>query len=127
MRRRAFIAGLGSAAAWPVVARGQGAAKVARIGVLWPNPPATFEFLREGLKELGYIDGQKIRYEVRWAEDKLDRLPELARELVDLPVDVLVTLAPPATVAAKNATRSIPIVFVAIGDPVSSGLVVSWP
>ena len=75
------------------------------------------------LEERGYIEGQNLDFEFRWAEGKLDQLPELARELVGIPVDLIVTLAPPATVAARNATQTIPIVFVAIGEPVASGLV----
>jgi putative ABC transport system substrate-binding protein len=125
LKRREFITALGGAMAWPLAARAQDTKKIPRIGVLWPNPPATFEFMRQGLKERGYIEGQSIRFEFRWAEGKLDQLPELARELVSIPVDVIVTLAPPATVAAKNASQTIPIVFVAIGEPVASGLVTS--
>jgi putative tryptophan/tyrosine transport system substrate-binding protein len=126
MRRGEFITLIGGAAvAWPLAARAQDTKRIPRIGVLWPNPPATFEFMRQGLKERGYIEGQSIKFEFRWAEGKLDQLPELARELVGIPVDVLVTLAPPATVAARNATQTIPIVFVAIGEPVASGLVAS--
>ena len=117
MRRREFITLLGGATAWPLAARAQQAKKVPRIGVLWPNPPATFEFMREGLKDLGYVEGRNIDFEFRWAEGKLDQLPELARELVGIPVDLIVTLAPPATLAARNATYTIPIVFVAIGEP----------
>jgi putative ABC transport system substrate-binding protein len=93
--------------------------------VLWPNPPATFEFLRQGLRELGYVEGRSISFEFRFAEAKLDQLPELARELVGIPVDALVTLAPPATMAARAATQTIPIVFVAMGEPVASGAVAS--
>jgi putative ABC transport system substrate-binding protein len=96
-----------------------------RIGVLWPNPPATFEFVRQGLRELGHVEGRSIIFEYRWAQGRLGELPELAAELVRLKVDLIVTLAPQATIAAKNATRTIPIVFVAIGDPVTSGLVPS--
>jgi putative ABC transport system substrate-binding protein len=77
------------------------------------------------LRERGYIEGQNVRFEFRWAEGKLDQLPQLARELVAMPVDVMVTLAPPATLAAKSATQTIPIVFVAMGEPVASGLVAS--
>ena len=123
IRRREFIVALGGAAAWPFAARAQDTKRIPRIGVLWPNPPATFEFMRQGLRERGYIEDQNIKFEFRWAEGKLDQLPELAGELVGIPVDVLVTLAPPATVAARNATQTIPIVFVAIGEPVASGLV----
>jgi putative ABC transport system substrate-binding protein len=104
---------------------GAQAKPVPRVGVLWPNPPATFEWVRQGLRELGYVEGRDVTFEYRWAEGKLDRLPELAAELVGLKVDVIVTLAPPASVAAKKATATIPIVFVAIGDPVASGLVES--
>jgi putative ABC transport system substrate-binding protein len=126
LQRREFITLLGgTAAAWPGAARAQQPRKIPMIGVLWPNPPITFEFMRQGMRERGYIEGQNIRFEFRWAEGKLDQLPELARELVDIPVDVILTLAPPATVAARNATQTIPIVFVAIGEPVASGLVAS--
>jgi len=126
MKRRDFITLFGGAAAgWPLGARAQQPRKIPIIGVLWPNPPMTFEFMRQGLREHGYIEGQNIRFEFRWAEGKLDQLPELARELVGIPVDVIVTLAPPAAVAARHATQTVPIVFVAVGEPVASGLVVS--
>lgn len=125
-RRREFITLVGGGGvAWSFAALAQNAKRLPRIGVLWPNPPATFEFMRQGLVERGYIDGQSIRFEFRFAEGKLDQLPELARELVGIPVDVIVTLAPPATLAAKQATQTIPIVFVANGEPVASGLVAS--
>jgi putative tryptophan/tyrosine transport system substrate-binding protein len=121
VKRREFITLIGgAAAAWPVAARAQQAKKIPRIGVLWPNPRATFEFMRQGLKDLGYVEGRNIDFEFRWAEGKLDQLPELARELVGIPVDLIVTLAPPATLAARNATFTIPIVFVAIGDAFST-------
>ncbi len=123
MKRREFITLLGSAAAvWPLAASAQ-SKKVPVIGVLWPNPPAQFEFIRQGLVDLGYVEGKNIRFEFRWAEGALDRLPELAQELVRLPVDLIITLAPPATLAAKRATQTIPIVFVAMGDPLASGVV----
>jgi putative tryptophan/tyrosine transport system substrate-binding protein len=125
IRRREFITLLGgAAAAWPLAARAE-ARKIPRIGVLWPNPPATFDFMRQGLKDFGYVEGQNISFEFRWAEGKLDQLPELAAELVRLQVDVIVTLAPQATLAAKHATQTIPIVFVAMGDPLASGVVAS--
>ena len=97
--------------------------RVPKIGVLWPNPPATFDFIRQGLTELGYVEGRNIAFEYRWAQDKLGQLPELAAELVQLKVDLIITLAPQATIAAKNATQTIPIVFVAMGDPVASGVI----
>ena len=126
MRRRDFIKTVaGSAVAWPFAVRAQQAKQTPRIGVLWPNPPATFEFMREGLKDFGYVEGRNIAFEFRWAEAKLDQLPELTADLVRLQVDVIVTLGPPATLAAKHATQTIPIVFVAMGDPVASGVVAS--
>jgi len=125
MRRREVIGLLGGAAMWPLASRAQQPRKMPRIGVLWPNPPATFEFLRQGLSDFGYVQGRNIEFEFRWAEGKLDQLPELAAELVRLQVDVIVTLAPQATLAAKQATQTIPIVFVAMGDPLASGVVAS--
>ena len=125
MRRREFITLLGGAAAWPLAAHAQQGKKIPRIGVLWPNPPATFDFLRQGLKDFGYVEGRNIAFEFRWAEGALDKLPEMAAEIVRLQVDVIVTLAPQATLAAKQATQTIPIVFVAMGDPVASGVVSS--
>ncbi|HXL48887.1 MAG TPA: ABC transporter substrate-binding protein [Xanthobacteraceae bacterium] len=124
IKRRVFLALL-AAAAWPLAARAQQTKKILRVGVLWPNPPATFEFMRQGLNDFGYVEGQNVAFEFRWAEGKLDQLPELAAELVRLQVDVIVTLAPQATLAAKQATQTIPIVFVAMGDPVASGVVAS--
>jgi len=125
MKRRAFIAGLGVAAAWPLVAQGQQPKKAPLIGVLWPNPPSRFEFIRQGLMDLGYVEGKNIRFEFRWAEGALDQLPEMAQDLVRVPVDLIVTLGPPATLAAQRATQTIPIVFVAMGDPLASGVVAS--
>jgi putative tryptophan/tyrosine transport system substrate-binding protein len=125
VKRREFIAGLGGAAAWPVVAHAQQSKKIPVIGVLWPNPPSQFEFLRQGLTELGYVEGKNIRFEFRWAQGKLDQLPELAQDLVHIPVDLIITLAPEATLAAQRATRTIPIVFVAMGCPLASGVVAS--
>src|SRR6478672_5982587 len=126
MKRREFITLLGGmAVGWPVASHAQQAKNTPRIGVLWPNPPATFDFMRQGLKGFGYAEGHNISFEFRWAEGKLDQLPELAAELVRLQVDVIVTLAPQATLAAKRATQTIPIVFVAMGDPLASGVVAS--
>src|SRR5262249_8250205 len=108
---------------WPPAARAQQGKKIPRIGVLWPNPPAMFEPMRQRLKDFGYVEGQNVAFEFRWAEGKLDQLPELAAELVRLQVDLIVTLAPQATLAANPATQTIPIVVVAMGDPVTSGVV----
>ncbi len=125
MRRREFLALLGGAAVWPLAARGQQFKAISRIGVLWPNPPASFEPIRQGLRDLGYAEGRNINFEFRWAEGRLDQLPALGAELVALHVDLIITLAPPATLAAKSASQTIPIVFVGIGDPLASGLVSS--
>ena len=126
MRRREFITLLGGATtSWPLAAQAQQVKKIPRIGVLWPNPPATFDFMRQGMRDFGYVEGQNINFEFRWAQGKLDELPEMASELVRLQVDLIVTLAPPATLAAKNATQTTPIVFVAMGDPLASGVVTS--
>ena len=127
MRRREFITVLGGAAAtWPLVARAQHS-KLARIGVLYIGTADAKSFkkeLREGLSELGYLEGQNIAFEFRSAEGKLDRLPDLAAELVRLKVDLIVTLYVPPTLAAKQATREIPIVTI-VGDPVETGIVES--
>jgi putative tryptophan/tyrosine transport system substrate-binding protein len=126
VRRRDFIKAItSSVAGWPLVAHAQKPVKAPLIGVLWPNPPSQFEPIRQGLKDLGYVEGKNIRFEFRWAEGALDKLPEMALDLVRIPVDLIVTLSPPATVAAQRATRTIPIVFVAMGDPVASGVVAS--
>jgi putative ABC transport system substrate-binding protein len=122
-KRRAFIAGLGGAATWAMVARAQQIKKTPLIGVLWPNPPSQFEPIRQELMDLGYVEGKNIRFEFRWAEGALDQLPEMVQDLVRLPVDLIVTLGPPATLAAQRATQTIPIVFVAMGDPLASGVV----
>jgi len=127
MRRREFIKIVAaSAAAWPLSAYSQ-QSKVARVGVLYIGTADEESFkreLREGLRELGYADGQNIIFEFRSAEGKLDRLPELAAELVWLKVDVIVTLYVPPSLAAKQATRDIPIVVI-VGDPVETGIVPS--
>src|SRR5437764_10418823 len=126
MKRREFITLLGGAAAWPLAARAQ-QSKVARIGALYIGLADAESFkkeLRDGLRELGYVEGQNIAFEFRSAEGKLDRLPELASELVRLKVDVIVALYVPCALAAKQATREIPIVIIA-ADPVETGIVPS--
>jgi putative tryptophan/tyrosine transport system substrate-binding protein len=127
MSRRAFISLLGGAVvAWPLAARAQ-PSKMARIGALYIGTADAESFkkeLREGLRELGYVEGQNIAFEFRSAEGKLDRLPELAAELVRLKVDVIVALYVPSALVAKQATRDIPIVIIA-ADPVETGSVPS--
>ena len=134
MRRREFITLLGGAAAapamlWPLAARAQKAAKVPRIGYLGYSTPALERHLvgafQQGLRAIGYVDGQNVAIEYRSAEGKLERLPELAAELVGLNVDVIVTLATPGALAAKQTTSTIPIVVAALADAARDGLVAS--
>jgi putative ABC transport system substrate-binding protein len=126
MRRRDFIVVLaGSAAAWPFVVRAQ-QTKPAKLGVLLVEKREPFSrVFFEGLQGFGYIDGQNIQIEYRSAEGKLDRLPALAAELVDLKVDIIVASETPAVQAAKHATTEIPIVMAPSGDPVGTGLIKS--
>jgi putative tryptophan/tyrosine transport system substrate-binding protein len=134
MERRAFIAATIGLLAAPLAAEAQQAGKVPRIGVLSPRSPSgigrnpgdlavLFAAFRESLRELGYVEGQSIKIESRWAEGNYDRLPGLAADLIRLKVDVIVTYGTPASQAAKRATSTIPIVMAAIIDPVASGLV----
>ncbi len=124
MRRRDFLCLVGTATAWPLAARAQ-ASRTAVVGILSPESSSTgdIEGLREGLRDLGYVEGRNIRYEYRWAAGDFSRLPDMAAELVAVKVDVLVTYVTQASLAAKKATRSIPIVMVGVADPVSVGLI----
>jgi putative tryptophan/tyrosine transport system substrate-binding protein len=130
MRRREFIAGLGSAATtWPLAARAQRPAKPV-IGYLGPGSPEASTNLvaafRKGLSEVGYVEGRNVAIEFRWAHNENDRLPELAADLVRRGVQVIVTqVATLAVFAAKAATTSIPVVFGIGADPVRAGLVAS--
>jgi putative tryptophan/tyrosine transport system substrate-binding protein len=126
MRRRDFITVLGAAgAAWPLATRAQQAGKVPRIGYLTassPSAPST-EAFRRGLRELGYVEGKTIVVEYRFANGEFDRLPGLAAELVQLKVDLIVAAVTQASLAARDATKTIPVVIAAVSDPVGSGLV----
>jgi putative ABC transport system substrate-binding protein len=127
VKRREFIAGLGSAAAiWPMAATAQQPlGKMRRQGVLQPGAPPDplVDAMQGRLRELGYSEGRDVAFEFRWAEGKLERLPQLATELADLKVDVITAFSTPAAIAAQKATRTIPIIFSAVGDPVGTGLV----
>jgi len=111
--------------AMPFVADAQQAGRVWRIGVLANEPWPPIEGLREGLRQLGYTEGQTLSFEYRWFQGRAERLPALAADLVRLKVDVIVTVATPATLAAKQATPTIPIVMGLVGDPVGAGIVSS--
>lgn len=131
MRRRDFIKVIAgsAAAAFPATARTQQRSNVPRVGYLFSFTRAEGEHLweacRQGLRDLGYVEGQNIILEPRLAEGHNERLQNLATELVQLKVDVIVAAATPASRAVKAATSTIPIVFVAVGDPVKAGLVTS--
>ena len=104
--------------------------KFSRIGMLVNGTPSSHKFyvdeFQQGLRDLGYVEGKNFFLEIRYAEGKLDRLPELARELVQMNVEVIFTNATPGTVAVKQATATIPIVFTGVGDPVAAGFVKSF-
>jgi putative ABC transport system substrate-binding protein len=129
MRRREFIAGLGSAAMWPVVARAQQPERVRRIGVLhsgdekdpvWKRLDSAFT---QALADLGWIDGRNVRMDLLWGGGDANRIGALARELLGLQPDIIVTNGTPATLAVQRETRTIPIVFATVVDPVASGIV----
>src|SRR5215510_5393669 len=130
MKRRDFIALLGGAAAWPLAAGAQQKAMPV-IGYLHPASPrspalSSLAALRQGLSEIGYVEGQSLTIEYRWAEGSYDRLPALVTDLVGRKVDVIVTDGgDPSVITAKRATSTIPIVFHSGNDPVAMGLVIS--
>jgi putative ABC transport system substrate-binding protein len=127
MKRREFIRLVGSAAAWPVAAHAQ--PKIPRVGFMG-NSTAALEAnlvgsFRDGLRELGYEEGRNIVIEYRWADGKYERFPTLIAELIAAKVNVIVTAGTPAALAVKKATTTVPLVMVAVGDPVGTGLVPS--
>ena len=130
IRRREFIAGLGSAAAWPVVARAQRPAMPV-IGYLtdWTAEADAVPLaaLRQGLSETGYVEHRSVAIEYRWAENSKARLPALVDDLIRRRVAVIAANGTPSVLAAKSATRTIPIVFMTGGDPVEQGFVASLP
>ena len=129
MRRREFITLLGGAAAAPLAARAQQPGKLPTIGLVGGALPSTqgpwITAFVQRLRELGWIENRAVAIEVRWAEGRNERYSEIAAEFVRLKVDIIVTQGTPATIAAKQVTSVIPIVFVGIGDPVGTGLVAS--
>jgi putative ABC transport system substrate-binding protein len=133
LRRREFIAGLGGAAAWPVVARAQQSERVRRVGVLWSIGENDLEgnvFLPEftrTLTELGWSEGHNLRMDLRRTEGSIERARTYAKELVDLQPDVILADTTPPTAALQEITRTIPIVFVGVTDPIGSGFVSSVP
>jgi putative ABC transport system substrate-binding protein len=128
VRRREFITLLGSVPAWPLTARAQQAGKLPTIGFLGATP--SFESQRvaafvQRLRELAWVDGRNVAIEYRWAQGRPERVSEIAAEFVRIRVDVIVTVGTPPTLAAKQATAIIPIVFASVSDPVGTGLVES--
>jgi putative tryptophan/tyrosine transport system substrate-binding protein len=123
MRRREFIAGLGGAAAWPLAVRAQQGDCMRRIGVLVPFYAEDKTPVSEALADLGWIDGRNVRMDFRWGGGDVNRMQVLAKELVGLQPDVILASTVPVTAALQRETRTIPIVFVNVGDPVASGFV----
>jgi putative ABC transport system substrate-binding protein len=129
MRRREFIAGLGSVPAWPVVGWGQQPERVRRIGVLMygdENDPVSKTFISafvQALAGLGWTDGRNVRMDLRWHGDGTNRIGALVQELVGLQPDIILTAGTPATAAVQRETHTIPIVFANAADPVASGTV----
>lgn len=130
IRRRQFVAALGGAAvAWPLASRSQQPV-MPMVGFLNPGSRADFdhhaEAFQKGLKEAGFTEGENITIEYRWAEGHYERLPQLAEDLVKLRLAVIAVGSPPATIAVKSATSTIPIVFITADDPVKDGFVKSF-
>jgi putative ABC transport system substrate-binding protein len=131
MRRREFITLLGGAAAWPLAARAQQSGSPRRIGVLLAfdesdsRPRAWLARFTKGLSELGWTDGRTMQMDIRWAGDNVERMRAFAKELVALKPDVILAFGTPVTAALQRETRTIPIVFAIVSDPVGEGFVAS--
>ncbi len=133
MRRRQFVGLLGGAAAWPFAARAQQAGKMRRIGILmggtegdWQSEAGLAAF-RDALKKLGWIEGQNIKTEIRWTRADVERMKAAAKELVGLQPDLILSHTTQPTSALQRETKTIPIVFLIVSDPVGSGFVASLP
>jgi putative ABC transport system substrate-binding protein len=131
VKRREFIAGLGSAAVWPVAVRGQSARPVRRVGMLSPynendrQPAAQLSAFVRGLAELGWTEGRNLQMDVRWTAGDVDLLRTYAKKIVSLQLDVILVDSTPQTAALQRETQTIPIVFVTVSDPVGSGFIAS--
>ena len=131
--RREFVAGLGSTAAWPVVVRAQQSDRVRRLGVLTatgendPEGKARLAAFTQRPAELGWTDGRNIRMDVRWTAGNIDLMRMFAKDLVDLQPDLILADTTAQTAALRRETQTIPIIFVAISDPVGAGFVASLP
>jgi putative ABC transport system substrate-binding protein len=131
IRRREFIAGIGSAAVWPVTARGQQPNRVRQVGMLVgaaaddPQAQALIVAFRQGMEERGWREGRNLQIDYRWAGADAERIKSYAAELVSARPDVIFANTSPSVAALRQATRTIPIVFVGIGDPVGQGFVAS--
>jgi len=133
MRRREFIVAFGAAAAWPLAARTQQPSGMRRVGVLMafdetdPEAKVYLSGFTQGLAELGWTNGSNLRMDVRWGAGNVDRMRMSAKELLDLQPDAILAHGTPATAAFQRETRSIPIVFASVSDPVGEGFVASLP
>jgi putative ABC transport system substrate-binding protein len=133
MRRRDFITVVGSAAAWPLIAVAQQSDRMRRIGVLMgfaesdPEGQALVAAFREGLEKLGWAEGRNVRIDYRWTALDKELMQRFAKELVALQPDVILTQSTPATAVLLQQTRTIPIVFGLLADPIGSGFVASFP
>ena len=123
MRRRAFITGLGGAAAWPLAARAQQRDKVWRMGFIAHGDESFYDALFEGLREYGYEEGRNLLVERRYARGRAERFKEFAAEMVRLNVDIIIVVTTPAALAVMNATKTIPIVHPNAIDPLNTGLI----
>jgi len=124
MKRREFIGLVGGAAAWPFTASAQRAGgKIVTIGILAIEPWPPINTFRQALDDLGYVEGKNVRFEYRYAKGRNERFPELAKDLVGLNVDAILTWGTDAVLAAKQATATIPIVMGSVGDPLGIGIV----